>query len=82
MNDDGNVIKRVELTEDQYRELLESIRRVAVDRRRSIGPAGFSSMDFLCGALSVFYALGIKAPHYLILAMSGRDWLEDADGGN
>ena len=69
MNNWGdNAIKKVELTKEQYSDLLKSVEETGRSRKKSQGK--IDECDFLCGAMAVMEKLNIGCPAWALLLMS------------
>lgn len=50
----------IKLTEDERGKMIDYVEHKMKDRKRSIGK--LDDADFLCGAMSTMYALGMEPP--------------------
>lgn len=65
----ANPVVKVELTDDQYKDLLDRIVKLGEGRLQSQGK--INECDFLAGSMAAMEALGIKCPPWIFMIIGG-----------
>lgn len=67
-------IKKVELTSEEYRAMVERVESCGLERRNFLP---MKDDDFIAGAISVLTFFGIPCPIWPLLIGSGREWISE-----
>ena len=73
----SNPIKKTELSEKEFKDLVIAIEKIGLDRKQAQGK--IDEPDFFCGAMAVMERLGIGCPTWPLLMMSGNGILEERE---
>ena len=73
-----NPVKAVELTQEEFSDLCNEVRRIGRDRKCAQGDT-FNEIDYVCGAMAVMERLGLKCPAWPLLIMAGRSVVDEKE---